>query len=64
MPEEQKKQFEKVCCIACGAFLFREAIFMGAVEIKCPKCNTINTFERVPEFGEEPIVKVQRPKKE
>ena len=65
MPEEPKEQkFEKVCCIACGRFLFEEAIFMGSVRVKCSNCGTFNTFERIPEFGEEPRIKILRPKKE
>jgi len=64
MPEEEKEQkFERVYCLACGKLLFEEAIFMGAVRIKCWNCNTLNTFERVPEF-EGPQVKIKRPKKE
>jgi phage FluMu protein Com len=35
---------EKRCC-NCGKLLFRGSIRDGKVEVKCPNCKTVNTFE-------------------
>jgi len=60
---DKQKEFAKVKCPNCGRFLFEEAIFMGAVRIEC-KCDALVTFEQMPEFKEEPRIKVKRTTKE
>ena len=32
-------------CYRCGALLAKEKVLLGQVEIKCRKCNTINTIK-------------------
>lgn len=62
--QKEEVSFEPLYCMNCKVFLFEEAIFMGAVRIKCHKCNTIIVFERTPDFGDdEARVKVKRPKR-
>ena len=58
---QEVTEFAKLYCLNCSKLLCEEAIFWGKIRIKCYNCNTIMTFERIPEI-EVPQVKVKRPK--
>jgi len=34
-------------CKKCKTLLMKESVRDGLVEIKCPRCNTFNTIERI-----------------